>query len=66
MPSTVIASIDYTPETEELRITFVSGIVYRYLKVPETVYQQLKNSRAKGISFNQLIKDKYTFEKEMG
>ena len=42
-----------------LTITFVSGAVYDYLFVPEEVYLQMKSTVAKGIFFNQHIKDKY-------
>ena len=42
-----------------LTITFVSGAVYDYLHVPEEVYLQMKATLAKGIFFNQHIKDKY-------
>lgn len=63
MPSTVISSINYDAENATLRITFVSGMIYDYKDVPETVYHALKTSGAKGIYLNQHIKGKYKFEK---
>jgi hypothetical protein len=63
VPSAVIASFSYEAATAVLRITFVSGLVYQYRQVPPTVYEGLKNARAKGIYFNNVIKDKYLFQK---
>jgi hypothetical protein len=63
MPSTVISKFNYNAATETLQIKFISGMVYNYLKVPEQVYLDMKNSRAKGIYFNEHIKDSYKFEK---
>ena len=63
MPSTVVAHYVYDPETSSLKITFTSGKVYNYKNVPEQLYQAMKASFAKGIFFNQHIKDKYEFEK---
>ena len=63
MPSTVISTIDYDPASSMLRITFVSGLIYEYKDVPETVYQGLKTSTAKGIYLNKNIKGKFQYEK---
>ena len=63
MPSTVILRADHIPETNTLRITFVTGTVYDYKAVPPEVYHAMITSGAKGIYFNQHIKGKYEFEK---
>lgn len=63
MPSTVIANIMYDAVTANLRITFVSGMIYEYKNVPQEVYNALKTSGAKGIYLNRNIKGKYKFEK---
>jgi hypothetical protein len=63
MPSTVIRLMNYNAESGTLRITFTTGLVYDYKKVPEDEYFALKISFAKGIYFNQHIKDKYECEK---
>jgi len=63
MPSSVIASYSYHERGEQLEIKFVSGIVYVYSGVPKEVYQKMRESRSKGIFFNQLIKGKYPFER---
>lgn len=59
MPSSVIKKYEYRPEVNVLTITFVSGAVYDYLNVPEEVYNEMRATVAKGIFFNQHIKDKY-------
>lgn len=63
MPSTVISKAEYDPSKEELIVTFVSGMVYVYEKVPESEYTAMITSGAKGIYFNKNIKGKYTFRK---
>lgn len=59
MPSAVIKKYEYRPETNVLTITFVSGIIYDYLQVPEEVYVQMKATIEKGVFFNKQIKGKY-------
>lgn len=63
MPSTVIRQMDYDAGTLTLTISFVSGQVYVYKDVPETVYKELAASRVKGRYLRFFIKDKYPFEK---
>ena len=64
MPSTVISSFRYERASKILCITFVSGAVYEYKEVPEEVYLAMKESKSKGIFFNNEIKDQYDFERK--
>jgi hypothetical protein len=59
MPSTVIRSFIHIPESNILRITFVTGTIYDYLDVSVETYEAMKASFAKGIFFNEKIKGKY-------
>lgn len=61
MPSTVIKSFNYDAATSALTITFLSGNIYLYEEVPETVYLRLKSADSKGRFFNRSIKNKYAF-----
>ena len=63
MPSSVISTMFYNPNTATLRIIFVSGMVYDYKNVPEEVFQAMKSSGSKGTYLNQHIKGRYQFEK---
>jgi hypothetical protein len=63
MPSSVITNYHYNAATQTLIITFVSGTVYHYKHVPQSIYDRMKAVTSKGIFFNLFIKDKYTFEK---
>jgi hypothetical protein len=63
MPSSVIASMSHNAQTKILRITFVSGLVYDYKDVPESIFLAMKRSGSKGIYLNKYIKGKYAFEK---
>lgn len=63
MPSTVISGFFYNAKSRVLKIVFVSGLIYEYKNVPESIYNAMKASRSKGIYFNQHIKGKFEFEK---
>ena len=63
MPSTVIAAIAYNQDTRVLRVTFISGLVYDYLDVPEHVYAAFKSSSVKGSFLNKEIRNKYVHRK---
>lgn len=63
MPSTVIAHIEYKPETKVLKVIFLSGAVYAYYQVPEDVYVSMKQARSKGQFLNEQIKGNYRFRK---
>jgi hypothetical protein len=63
MPSSVINHYHYDDKSHTLIITFVTGMVYKYLGVPERVYKLFKASISKGKYFNYHIKDKFEFEK---
>jgi hypothetical protein len=63
MPSTVIKQYNYFPELKILEITFVSGLIYEYLDVPEKTFKMLDVSGSKGRYFNRYIKDKFQFKK---
>ena len=63
MPSAVIAAYSYDPGSETLEITYHSGKIYHYLKVPEKVYREMRSTMVKGIWFNRHIKGKYEFKK---
>jgi len=63
MPSTVINHFSYDEKSASLKITFVTGMVYKYNKVPKETFEMLKAAGSKGRYFNYYIKDKYSFEK---
>ena len=59
MPSTVIRSFDYRPETRELLVTFTTGRRYLYSEVPEIAASRFRTAFAKGGHFNRYIRDHY-------
>ena len=63
MPSSVIASMYYDTASSTLRVIFVSGMIYDYKNVPESVFKTMKTATSKGTFLNQQIKGKYHFEK---
>jgi len=63
MPSSVVDKMEYDAGSATLRIIFTSGLVYDYKNVPQTVFNEMKVSGAKGIYLNHHIKGKYDFEK---
>lgn len=63
MPSTVIRSIVYFPESLTLRVEFVSGLIYDYTEVPPEVFKLMKISGSKGRFLNFYIKGKFKFHR---
>lgn len=63
MPSSVVAEISYDTVLNTLRIIYVSGSVYDYLKVPEEIFLEMKAARSKGIFLNENIKGNFKFKK---
>jgi hypothetical protein len=63
MPSTVVAHMDYYPESSTLRVTYTSGAKYDYINVPANVYEEMKQARSKGEYLNKVIKPHYACRK---
>lgn len=61
MPSSVIRSFRYAPDTRELTVTFVSGRLYVYEDVPPEVAAAFGNAYSKGTFFNNEIRDRYAY-----
>ena len=63
--SAAIKSFDYDAEQKILRIVFSNGSIYKYSDVPETIYQELKETSSVGQYFNAQIRDKFGFDREV-
>ncbi|MDJ0650300.1 MAG: lysine--tRNA ligase [Xenococcaceae cyanobacterium MO_188.B19] len=63
--SVAIKSFDYDAQNKILKIEFKNGSIYKYLDVPESIYQGLKDSASVGKYFNSNIKDKFGFDREV-
>jgi hypothetical protein len=61
MPSTVIRSFAYRPETRELEMLFTTGRRYVYREVPPEAAEALRGAFAKGRHFNARIRGRYPF-----
>ena len=61
MPSSVIRETSYDEATKAMRVTFVSGRVYRYDGVPKAIYSAFCNAPSKGTYFNVAIRGRYRF-----
>jgi hypothetical protein len=61
MPSTVIRSIDYRPETLELDVLFTTGRRYLFHDVPPEAAEAFRAARIKGRHFNSRIRGRYRF-----
>jgi hypothetical protein len=59
MPSTVIRKFDYSSETKELEVLFVTGRRYLYADVPVEEAEAFRAAFAKGVYFNRNIRDRY-------
>jgi len=63
MPSSVVAAFKYNATRHILRITYVSGKIYDYKNVPESIYNEMKEAPSKGTFLNNVIKRNYAFKK---
>jgi len=59
--SSSLAAVGYDRAHGWLDIRFKHGVVYRYLGVPEAVYDALMAARSKGSFFRREIQDQYLF-----
>ena len=66
MPSSLIKHFHYDTNRQILEIAFVAGPVYEYQQVPQELYEQMKSAFAKGVFFNNYIRDKFPFQKKNG
>jgi hypothetical protein len=63
MPSTVIRRFDYSPDSRQLTVEFVTGRRYVYSGVPSDDAEAMRQAFSKGIFFNTRIRDRYPFHK---
>jgi hypothetical protein len=59
--SSNVASIGYDVNTLTLEVEFVSGSVYQYFDVPETLYQEFMRASSKGKFLHANIKNNYRY-----
>lgn len=63
LQSTSLNAATYQDQGAVLELEFRSGAIYRYLGVPEPVYQGLLSAESKGRYFNQHIRNRFTYTK---
>lgn len=60
--STLIQSVGYNPESQELTFILRTGDeIYTYKNVPQSVYDEMMASESKGSYYRMNIRDKYEF-----
>jgi lysyl-tRNA synthetase class 2 len=64
MPSTVIRSIAYQPERQELEVLFTTGRRYVFHDVPAPAAEAFRSARIKGRHFNARIRGRYRFTEQ--
>jgi len=57
--SSAISSASYDREKQTLTINFTDGGIKSYLKVPETMWNKLKEAPSTGAFFNYHIRDNF-------
>ena len=65
MPSTVIHSFSYRPDTRELDIRFTTGRRYVFHDVPPEAVEALRAAFSKGRHFNRRIRGRYRFTEQI-
>lgn len=54
--SSNLASVGYNAQTQTLEIEFLSGTIYQYFNVPESIYSGLMSASSHGRYFDAYIK----------
>ena len=61
--SSVLAAVSYDTGKRVLELEFHSGAIYRYLEVPEEIFNRLLAAESKGQFFGAAIRDKFRSER---
>ncbi len=61
--SSNLAAVGYDPDNQDLYVRFKNRLNYRYLQVPQSLFDALMKSSSKGTFFNDKIKDRFKFVK---
>jgi lysyl-tRNA synthetase class 2 len=59
LQSTALSGASYDPDTEQLEVTFASGGTYTFERVPQAVFEELRDSPSPGQFYHQQIKGQY-------
>jgi hypothetical protein len=60
--SSVLRSVGYSGASTTLEIEFMTGLIYRYLRVPRARFDALMKASSKGRYFNANIRDHYSYK----
>ncbi|KAF0098959.1 MAG: hypothetical protein FD144_4034 [Rhodospirillaceae bacterium] len=61
--SSNLSAVGYDQANQYLYVRFKNGLNYRYLQVPQSLFDALMKSSSKGTFFNDKIKDRFKFVK---
>ena len=61
--SSMIQEIGFDKEKEILEVEFNTGNIFQYEDVPEEIYDDLMEGVSIGKTFNELIRNKFKFER---
>jgi hypothetical protein len=59
--SSAVAAVGYDAAEHMLEVEFVSGEVYRYFKVPESIYRAFRKADSKGTFFQDRIRGHFPY-----
>ena len=62
LDSSVLKSAAYSTD-ETLQLEFRTGPVYRYFRVPPTIFQKLMTATSKGAYFNRNIRNSFRYQR---
>jgi hypothetical protein len=60
--SSLLKSIGYSIDTT-LELEFRSGAIYRYLAVPQAVFEALIAAKSKGAYFNRNVRNRFPYQR---
>jgi len=59
--SSVIKEYRYDKSEQSLEILFINGKVYKYVDVPQNIFDEFEKAKSKGTYYNENIKHSYIF-----
>ena len=63
LDSTALTGVAYSPDTNILEVEFRNGLVYEYLGVSRSLYEQLLTASSKGAFLGRFIRNCFPFRR---
>lgn len=63
LESSALTAVAFSPESSILQVEFRNGLIYEYLDVSRTIYEQLLTAASKGAFFGRFIRNCFHYRR---